>query len=235
VVSSCHSRADRDFLARAIGRHPELAGLVGMSFGIHPQLPVRDEWDCLVELAGGPPGLPRLVAIGECGFDFWLGRETAGPRSEAVQIPLFLDQLALARQADLGIVIHSRRATELVFSHVRELKKLRSVVFHAWPAPPEEGRALLRQGVNAWFSLGTPLLQGKRSAIHSVRELPPERLLLETDAPYQTLKGQAFTGTDALAAVCREAARLCGTTPASLAAQVAANFGQAFAAFPAAG
>jgi TatD DNase family protein len=137
-------------------------------------------------------------------------------------------QAELAAQAGLPLVLHVRRATDLIFRHVPLLAQLPAVVFHSWPAPPEEGRAILRQGVNALFSLGTPLLQGNKKAIRSLLELPEDRLLLETDAPYQTLKGQSHTGLSHLDLILAEAARIRQADPDHLATVVADNFARVF-------
>ena len=125
-------------------------------------------------------------------------------------------------------MIHVRRGIDLIFRQVDQLRHLPAVVFHAWPEPPQEAVALLRQGVNAWFSLGTPLLRGNRKAQRSLLELPLEHLLLETDAPWQTLKGKDFTGLDELEAVYQAAADLKKIDPDHLAGIINHNFTTVF-------
>ncbi len=236
VVSSCHTRQEVAQLEQCVPENPRLAGLVGISFGIHPQNPVADEWDYLenlaVQNAGKPetPDLlrPRLVAIGECGFDFYESRHPDGPHGEKIQEELFVRQLELAIRCQLPLVLHLRRATDLAFRHARRLKKLPAVIFHAWPAPPEEAFSLLRQGLPAWFSLGTPLIQGNKKACRSLVELPLRHLLLETDAPWQTLKGQTYTAIESLDDIYRQAARLKNSDPGQLAGIINENFQKAY-------
>ena len=102
-------------------------------------------------------------------------------------------QLELAAAFDKPLVIHGRKCTEMFFRDYRKLKKLPSVMFHSWAGTLNEARSLLERGVNAYFSFGKPLIIGKKSAIECVKSLPLERIFLETDAPYQTLKGEEFT------------------------------------------
>jgi TatD DNase family protein len=244
VVTSCHCRAEAAALADWLAARPELTRQIGLSFGIHPQNPVDDEWDFLRALAANAtavetpgPGAPppprlRLAAIGECGWDFWNGREMDGLHGEANQDRVFRMQAELALAAGLPLVLHVRRAIDLAFRHASLLARQKAVVFHSWPAPPEEAKSLLDRGVNAWFSLGTPLLQGNRKALRSLRELPAERLLLETDAPYQTLKGRSHTTLADLDAVLDVAASARNEDPGALAGVVAENFAKVFGPRP---
>ena len=74
-----------------------------------------------------------------------------------------------------------------------ELKKIPSVIFHSFPGTFREADSLKKHGINAFFSFGKPILNGKKSAIECVEKLPLQNLLFETDAPYQTLKGEKET------------------------------------------
>ena len=141
--------------------------------------------------------------------------------------PKSLRQRAIS--AGLPLLIHLRKATDLMFRHARLLSRLPAVIFHSWPSPPEEGRSLLAKGVNAYFSLGTPLLQGKKQAWRSLRNLPLDRILMESDAPYQTLKGQVFTGLSTLDMVYRQAATILNQDLAGFTIQITRNFDNLFA------
>ena len=98
------------------------------------------------------------------------------------------------------------------------------MIFHAYPGTFEEGLSLLKRGINAYFSFGTAILLNHKTAMNACARLPGERLLLETDAPYQPLRGTAFSRWSDLAAVLRGAADLRQENPAALQAQVDANF-----------
>jgi TatD DNase family protein len=132
----------------------------------------------------------RLAAVGETGFDLYNAdfRET-----EKAQDELFAVHLETALKYDLPLVIHSRRAMQKIFANAAELKKCRAVVFHSWSGTQGEGEALLRRGVNAFFSFGAAITLNHKEAVRCCAVFPVERLLTETDAPFQPLRGKEFS------------------------------------------
>jgi len=132
----------------------------------------------------------RLCAVGETGFDLYNSqiRET-----EKIQDELFEAHLETALRYDLPLVIHSRRAMHKVFARASALKKCRAVVFHSWSGTAGEGEALLRRGVNAFFSFGAAITLNHREAMRCCAAFPVERLLTETDAPFQPPRGREFS------------------------------------------
>ena len=56
-----------------------------------------------------------------------------------------------------------------------------------------EAQSLLNKGINCFFSFGKPLLNGNKKAIECTCKLDSRQLLLETDAPFQVLKGEEYT------------------------------------------
>jgi TatD DNase family protein len=97
---------------------------------------------------------------------------------------------------------------EKIFSHTKTLKRLPAVVFHSWPGVPDEGFSLLRRGINAFFSFGTVIMLNHKRAVRSCAAFPAERLLFETDAPWQSLQGKQFSSWGDLPAVLGAAAAL---------------------------
>jgi TatD DNase family protein len=95
-----------------------------------------------------------------------------------------------------------------IFPHTRALKKLPAVVFHSWPGSPDEGFSFLRRGINAFFSFGTTILLNHKNAIRSCAAFPAERLLFETDAPFQPLRGKRHSSFGDLPAVILAAAAI---------------------------
>jgi TatD DNase family protein len=197
-----------------------------LCFGVHPQLPAH-------EGRGGLEGSPvsardslaflqtlaregRIHAVGEAGFDLYTQpyRDT-----EARQDEIFAAQMEIALDHGLPLVLHVRRAMHKVFFHSRSLKRLPSVVFHSYPGTLREGLDLLNRGINAYFSFGAPILLNHKTAMDACARLPPERLLLETDAPYQPLRGRPFSSWGDLPQILRAAADLrreAGSLPPSL-------------------
>jgi TatD DNase family protein len=121
-----------------------------------------------------------------------------------------------------------------VFFHARALKKLPSVVFHSYSGTLREGQSLLKRGIEAYFSFGAPIVLNHKTAMEACARLPPERLLLETDAPYQPLRGRVFSRWGDLprilcgaAALRKEAGSPCDT-PGELEAVTEENFFRAY-------
>jgi TatD DNase family protein len=93
---------------------------------------------------------------------------------------------------------------------------------------------LLRRGVNAYFSFGAPIVKNHKEAIRSCAALPLDHLLLETDAPYQPLRGREFSRWADLPVILRGAAQIrreagvSGGDPAELEAETDSNFNGVF-------
>ena len=132
----------------------------------------------------------QIAAVGECGFDLY---NAAFRETEELQDHAFAAHLEIALCRDLPVILHVRRAMHKIFSAEKKLTKCKAVIFHSWPGTLEEGRALLRRGVNAYFSFGNVIMLNHKNAIHSCAMLPAERLLTETDAPYQPPRGERYS------------------------------------------
>ena len=165
----------------------------------------------------------RLAAVGEAGFDLF---NAEFKETEKAQEGVFAAQLEIALRHDLPLVIHARRAMHKIFAHAAGLKKCKALVFHSWPGTTGEGEALLRRGLNAYFSFGTALLLNHRQAMRCCALLPSDRLLAETDAPYQGLRGKAFSRYADLADIIRAMETLRGQ--ASMEGVVEGNFRAVF-------
>lgn len=99
-----------------------------------------------------------MHAIGEIGFDLWPEfRHTL-----ALQRSIFVEELRLAQQYHLPIVVHQRRAMHEIFAQISSLKRLPAVIFHGYSGTFLEALSLRKRGVHAYFSVGTPLLWGVR-------------------------------------------------------------------------
>lgn len=191
------------------------------SFGIHPQHPDFDCKDFLVELLEKN----KIDAIGECGFDFFTDelKSTRNAQEKAWKM-----QLKLAMKYDKPLIVHGRKCTELFFRDSHILKKIRAVIFHSWAGTPLEASSLLKRGVNGFFSFGKPLLNGRKASIRCVSSLPVSRILLETDAPYQTLKGEKFTAPEDIQKVYSEAGRIRDIDAGELSEIIYENFKKAY-------
>jgi TatD DNase family protein len=148
----------------AVGRHPNAARGV-------------DDAD-LAELRALAEH-PRCVAIGETGLDFY--REGA-PRAD--QERAFAAQIALARETRKPLVIHSRAAEEPTLAQLGAEAAGVSVVLHCFSMPEHLPECLAR-GYAISFA-GNVTYPSAADLAEAARSVPPESLLVETDAPYLT-------------------------------------------------
>ena len=168
------------------------------AFGMHPQQPALENALFLEQLLEKN----EICAVGETGFDLFTDefKVTLEKQKEVWQI-----QLELARKFSRPLVIHCRKAMNFIFADSRQLKKLPAVLFHSFPENPDAAFSILNHGINAFFSFGKQILNGNKKAIACVKSLPLQNLLLETDAPFQTLKGEKFTSPDEIKKVYEQA------------------------------
>ena len=172
----------------------------------------------------------RIAAIGECGFDLY---NAAFRETEKTQDQYFTSQIETALKFNLPVVIHVRRAMHKIFAMARILSKCRAVIFHSWPGTFEEALSLLKRGVNAYFSFGNVIMLNHKQALRSCALLPAQRVLTETDAPYQMRRGESFSQWADLPLILEAAATLRSKagnniTAKELEMQIEANFRNAF-------
>ena len=150
-------------------------GPVYSAIGVHPN-EVKDmtdaDYDTLRELAR----LPKVVAIGEIGFDFYWdasGRDT--------QREHFERQLIRARELDLPVIIHSRDAAQETYDLLAKYRP-RGVV-HCYSGSAEMAQEILKLGMYIGFT-GVVTFKNAKKAVKAAAAVPLDRLLIETDCPY---------------------------------------------------
>jgi TatD DNase family protein len=198
-----------------VSAHPDIL----MAFGVHPQLVAEiDDVDPLIAQ------LDTVVrgdcsAIGEIGLDGMDQYKATLDRQERA----FRAQLAFARARQLPVVLHVLRA------HQRALEILRADgvpggVLHSCSASADQVREYLRLGLHVSFA-GTVCNPGARKVHDAARAVPAERLLVETDAPFQTpLPHRPAQNEPAfLVAIVEALARIRGERPEEVAQQTETN------------
>lgn len=178
------------------------------SFGIHPQHPVFDEAYFLESLLKNR----QIEAIGECGFDIF---NSYYKSTLEEQKKVWAFQLELADKYGLPLIIHCRKALELIFADTKRLKKLPSVIFHGWGGGLNEANAFLKKGVNAYFCIGKGLLRGEKTQKELASSFTLNRILTETDAPYMSLKDEPFSSPQDIKKVVSEIINIRGIHPSS--------------------
>ncbi|GMO27510.1 MAG: hypothetical protein Ta2F_03080 [Termitinemataceae bacterium] len=177
-----------------------------LGFAVHPQLPASDTYtnDALL-LLNNLVLKKRIHAIGETGFDFF---NENFKRTEQIQTELFESHLKYAIDFELPMVLHIRKAMQKIFSYSKQLKKVKAVIFHSYSSTAEDAVSLLKHGVNAYFSFGNAICLNHKTAQRACAQIPADRLLFETDAPYQPLGGKQFSTYADIFGVIKQAALL---------------------------
>jgi len=219
VCSCAHCEKDWKTLSDIAERFP---GTVVKAAGIHPQNP--DKKHAAFLLAALEQN--QADAVGEAGFDLFTSEYGALLKE---QEEVWALQLEAARRYDKPLIIHCRKALHLIFRDAKKLSKLRSVVFHSFPGSPLEALSLVKRGINARFSFGKPLLNGNKRALLCASSLPIELLLAETDAPWQTLKGEKATDPADIQKVYKKIAELRGLPLEDVCSLLYKNFKDSFA------
>jgi TatD DNase family protein len=122
---------------------------------------------------------PRCLAIGETGLDFY--RDYA-PRAD--QERAFSAQIELARELGKPLVIHTRAADDATLAQLATEAQGVSVVLHCFSMPTQLDECLAR-GYAVSFA-GNVTYKSAADLAQAARQVPDERLLIETDAPYLT-------------------------------------------------
>ncbi len=164
----------------------------------------------------------ELDCIGETGFDFFDDKKRSLLEDQKKS---FSYCLSLALKHKKGVSIHERRALDMIFPYMSELKKLPFVIFHGFSHTAVEAESLLKKGLNAYFSFGKNLLkEGNRKNIDCIKKLPLERIFLETDAPFMTLKNQKASSPSEILDVYKKCAELLNIPLKELEASLYENY-----------
>jgi TatD DNase family protein len=154
-------------------------GAVRYALGIHP-LFVGDATDgdlaVLRRAVEASIGDPRFVGIGEIGLDHFvpgLDRER--------QLVFFVEQLRLARDFDLPVILHVRKAQDVVLRELRRLRP-RSGIAHAFNGSDQQAHTFIDLGCALGFG-GAMTFERALRIRHLAVALPAEALVLETDSP----------------------------------------------------
>lgn len=183
-----------DFLYAAVGCHPENCA------------PYREEdLDQIRDMARHP----KCVAIGEIGLDYYWAENP--PR--ALQQRVFRDQLALAAELALPVIVHDREAHGDSLEIVREFPEVRGV-FHCFSGSAEMAKELVGLGWMISFT-GVLTYKNARKALEAAAAVPLDRLMIETDSPYMApvpCRGQRNDSRN-LVYICEKLAELKGVSP----------------------
>jgi TatD DNase family protein len=146
---------------------------VWATVGLHPH-EARHGVSTIVDLIT----MPKVVAIGECGLDYFYDHSA---RDEQKQV--FAEQIRLAHHHSLPLVIHTRDAWDETFEILDREGMPVSTIFHCFTGGPTEIDACLERGAFVSFS-GIVTFKNAEPVREAARRCPLDRMLIETDAPY---------------------------------------------------
>lgn len=167
---------ERDSMFALTDKYP---GVLYPMLGLYPgsvEKNWRDEFDVLIKYRDR-----KVVAIGEIGLDYHYGAEFAAEQKEAFRL-----QLELAAEMELPVNIHLREATEDFFHIMDECAHLHlRGSLHAFSGSFETFSRMRKYG--EWYvGIGGVVTFKKASLAETVRRIPLENIILETDCPYLT-------------------------------------------------
>jgi TatD DNase family protein len=153
-------------------RHADIRATVGLH--PHDASRLETEWPELVELAADP----RVVAIGEAGFDLHYLHSPF-----AAQEAAFRRQIQLAHATDRALVIHSREAWDDTFRVLEDEGVPPRTIFHCFTGGAPEAQRALDLGTYLSFS-GIVTFKSAADVRAAAALAPLDRVLVETDSPY---------------------------------------------------
>ncbi|MBU3704367.1 MAG: TatD family deoxyribonuclease [Ilumatobacteraceae bacterium] len=214
VTIGCDANTSRAAIAVA-AKHPEVWATVGL----HPH-EAQHGTEQLLSLIDQP----RVVAIGECGLDYY-NEHSDRPSQRAA----FAEQIALAHQHDLTLVVHTRDAWDETLDILDAEGVPTNTVMHCFSGGPEHARLCLDRGMFLSFS-GIVTFKNAADLRDAALMCPEDRLLVETDSPYLApVPHRGKQNQPAFVAVVGNAiAKLRDVSPEHLAAATSRNARRAF-------
>jgi len=144
--------------------------------GYHPhesKLAVDNYLDKMLELLKHP----KAVAIGEIGLDYYYKHS-----DKKTQIKVFREQLELAKDLDMPVIIHNRESDKDLYDNLKN-SKINNGVIHCYSSDVKYANKIFDLGLLVSF---TGILTFSKSLQEVVKEIPLEKMMIETDSPYLT-------------------------------------------------
>jgi TatD DNase family protein len=151
--------------------------VVWATVGLHPHEASAGTGG-VAELVATHVGAESLVAVGECGLDYYYDHSPREAQRQA-----FAEQVALARQHGLALVIHVRQAWDDLFDVLAAEGVPERTVLHCFTGGPTEARRCLDAGMYVSFS-GIVTFRNAAEVREAAALCPADRLMVETDSPF---------------------------------------------------
>ncbi len=171
IVVPSVARANFDIVHALCEQHPSCSP----AYGIHPMYTDTAMPDDLLVLRDYLQQ-HHPTAVGEIGMDFFINHY-----DQARQEFFFVEQLKLAREFDLPVLLHIRKATDTILKHLRQ-HKVRGGIAHAFNGSRQQAEEFIKLGFKLGFG-GAMTYQRATKLRELATTLPLESIVLETDAP----------------------------------------------------
>lgn len=174
IVPSAYA-SDIDIVAELASKYENVYGLLG----VHPS-EVKDWTDDLIDKIKECAKSPKIVGIGEIGLDYYWDKSFNDLQKE-----VFIKQINLANELNFPISVHDREAHKDSFDILTEFNKNSIVIMHCFSGSVEFMHECVKQG---WYIAigGVVTFKNAIKMKEVTKEVPLDKLLIETDAPYLT-------------------------------------------------
>lgn len=145
------------------------------SVGIHPNEVTNEELN--LDLLTSQTKNDKIIAIGEIGIDLYRSKDTID-----IQKSYFIEQVKLAITLNLPIIVHSRNSADVIYNILKDYPEVKGVM-HCY----SEHKELVKKFVELGFYIGVGgiiTFKNANEVREIIKEVPLDRLLIETDAPY---------------------------------------------------
>lgn len=174
IVPSAYLK-DFDKVMQLVRKYENVYGLLG----IHPS-EVKDWDDSILDVIRELAKNKKIVGIGEIGLDYYWDKSFNDLQKE-----VFIKQIKLANELKLPIDIHDREAHKDTFDLIQEYNRKSEVIMHCFSGSIEFMQECVKAGY--YIALGGVVTFKNAKKMKEVAlEVPLNRLLVETDAPYLT-------------------------------------------------
>ena len=148
--------------------------------GLHPENVLDDDFENSFDKFANLAKDEKCVAIGEIGLDYHFTTET-----KDLQKLIFDRQISFANELSLPVVVHSRDAMGDTIEILQNNTPKRESLLHCYGGSIESAKILIKLGFSFSFG-GVVTFKNAKNVVEVVRQLPVEKILLETDCPYMT-------------------------------------------------
>lgn len=175
VIVPAACKSDFDDIMKLIDKYENVYGMLG----IHPS-EAKDWDDSIIDKIREYSKNKKIVGIGEIGLDYYWDKSF-----NELQKEIFIKQIKLANSLNLPIDIHDREAHKDTFDIVKKYNKNSTIIMHCFSGSVEFAKECIKEG---WYLGigGVVTFKNARKMKDVVKNVPIEKIILETDAPYLT-------------------------------------------------